>query len=312
MNNKKAFTLVELIAVIGLLGILITVVATNVVGKLKDINSKLDGSLERIFLSSVEDYVNDNINDFSLNSNYSNCVLISTVIDNGYLSLDTFNSQDKIQLNNTFFRVKNVNKKFQYSIDYDGFCKIYDEYSILDTTDNLNTKSPWNNKTNIEQIKFLNEMPDSYRNDYLDDSATVYDLSSNHDGSILAEFVDENNNSLYELFIATNGKIKANTNASNLFKDFTNLKIIDFNETFSTLGVINYTDMFSGCIKLEVVKVGEEFAFGENGYLPVQNSSNITGADGNWYNTTTNTSYAPSLIPNNVSATYTSIIPLSE
>ncbi len=65
---------------------------------------------------------------------------------------------------------------------------------------------------------------------------------------------------------------------------------------FDTGAVTSMNFMFNNCTKLQSVTLGANFDFlttGTNTYLPEPSSSDITGADGNWYDTATATGYTP-------------------
>ena len=69
-------------------------------------------------------------------------------------------------------------------------------------------------------------------------------MSDAGDGSILA-WMSGNN-----LYVASNGKIAPNPNASNMFRRFINLKAINFGDNFDTSNVTNMTNMFYNCRSL--------------------------------------------------------------
>ena len=52
------------------------------------------------------------------------------------------------------------------------------------------------------------------------------------------------------LYVASNGKIAPNPNASNMFRRFINLKAINFGDSFDTSNVTNMSYMFSSCRSL--------------------------------------------------------------
>ena len=72
----------------------------------------------------------------------------------------------------------------------------------------------------------------------------AWDMSDAGDGSILA-WMSGNN-----LYVASNGKIAPNPNASNMFRRFINLKAINFGDSFDTSNVTNMSYMFSSCRSL--------------------------------------------------------------
>ena len=68
-----------------------------------------------------------------------------------------------------------------------------------------------------------------------------------------------------------------------MFADCNNLQSLDLS-SFDTSNVTDMENMFGTCDKLEQITLGLKFQFfGNNGYLPAQSSTNITGADGKWY-----------------------------
>ena len=69
-------------------------------------------------------------------------------------------------------------------------------------------------------------------------------MSDAGDGSILA-WMSGNN-----LYVASNGKIAPNPNASHMFARFINLKAINFGDNFDTSNVTNMANMFSSCRSL--------------------------------------------------------------
>ena len=72
----------------------------------------------------------------------------------------------------------------------------------------------------------------------------AWDMSDAGDGSVLA-WMSGNN-----LYVASNGKIAPNPNASNMFRRFINLKAINFGDSFDTSNVTNMSYMFSSCRSL--------------------------------------------------------------
>ena len=72
----------------------------------------------------------------------------------------------------------------------------------------------------------------------------AWDMSDAGDGSILA-WMSGNN-----LYVASNGKIAPNPNASNMFGWFVNLKEINFGRNFDTSNVTNMSYMFYNCRSL--------------------------------------------------------------
>ena len=71
--------------------------------------------------------------------------------------------------------------------------------------------------------------------------SSAWDVSEAGDRSVLA-WMDNG-----DLYVAADGAIAPNSNASWLFQDFVNLKTIDFGDCFVTSNVTNTSAMFAGC-----------------------------------------------------------------
>ena len=74
--------------------------------------------------------------------------------------------------------------------------------------------------------------------------SSAWDVSEAGDGSVLA-WMDNGN-----LYVAADGAIAPNSNASYLLQDFANLKTIDFGNCFDTSNVTDMHSMFDGCSSL--------------------------------------------------------------
>ena len=81
-----------------------------------------------------------------------------------------------------------------------------------------------------------------------------YDVSEDGNGSILAYYLDEDNNGLYELYIGQDGGVKANKNSEWLFAYFKNLKNINL-KYLDTSEVTNMYYLFLQCESLTTLDV---------------------------------------------------------
>ena len=109
-------------------------------------------------------------------------------------------------------------------------------------------------KETVESITFVStlKVPKDAR-------TTAWDASLNKDGSVVAWYTDLDGNGLYEVNIGGNGKVYAPENSSNLFRYFTKLNEINFNNTFITNDKIykttNMRNMFGRCSSLENLNI---------------------------------------------------------
>ncbi len=97
-----------------------------------------------------------------------------------------------------------------------------------------------NEKLKPDEIKTITF--ESTLENCLEDS---WDASAEKNGSIKAWIVKNEN--LYDLYIASDGKIAAPQNSDNLFFSFRYCTTINFGECFDTSNVTSMNNMFSGC-----------------------------------------------------------------
>ena len=93
-------------------------------------------------------------------------------------------------------------------------------------------------RNQIEKIKIVNSISEV--------KGTTWDISSSGDNSILAGYIDEDNNGKYELYIGSDFYIYGNTDSSWLFAQMTNLKEIEGINNLYTINVTNMSHMFDG------------------------------------------------------------------
>lgn len=107
MKYKKGFTLVELLAVLMLMGLLIVFVVPNVVKLFKKSNDTLSSFQIKELKSGVEIYINDTcLNPININSV---CDFVTTqdaqgniIIQNGTMTLEEFFTKGYFELTNSF------------------------------------------------------------------------------------------------------------------------------------------------------------------------------------------------------------------
>ena len=78
-----------------------------------------------------------------------------------------------------------------------------------------------------------------------------WDVSEKKDKSVMAWVIPDNtDNTKHHLYIGGNGGVIANQDSSNLFKNFVNIKDIDFNNNFDTSKATTFNTMFANCREL--------------------------------------------------------------
>ena len=104
-------------------------------------------------------------------------------------------------------------------------------------------------KESVEEITFLPTL------EVGEDAIGYWDASYNKDGSVIAWYKDSDNNDLYELYIGGIGEVEAPVSSSNLFRSFTKVTTISFNNYFNTENVTDMGGMFRGSSSLTKLDV---------------------------------------------------------
>ena len=86
------------------------------------------------------------------------------------------------------------------------------------------------------------------------EGATSWDVGATKDGGVMAWVTtDPNDSTKYTLHIGGNGGVIANADSSNIFRNFTNLKSINFGKNFDTSKAQNMSYMFYYCSNLNTI-----------------------------------------------------------
>ena len=104
----------------------------------------------------------------------------------------------------------------------------------------------------VSFVKNISNVPST-----CDEANLCWDVTESETKKVYAYLVDsglkdstDNTKTLYNLYIASEVEIYAPDNCYGIFRDFTNLKTIDFSNNFNTSNVINMSYMFSLCSSL--------------------------------------------------------------
>ena len=104
-------------------------------------------------------------------------------------------------------------------------------------------------RNTIESIEFLNT------NEVPNDALDSWDASASSDGSVMAYTLDEDEDSLYELYIGGVNGVVSPVDSSYEFVNFSKAVEIDFNNNYDTSNVTNMAGMFYSCISLTSLDV---------------------------------------------------------
>lgn len=114
--KKNAFTLLELLGVVIILGVLSLITFPIILNQIKDAKQGIKDSTKTLIIDAAKDYYEDNTNNYEKTEGITYCIDIKTLTDENYLSRNLKNEN----LNNidTSKKVKLIfhNNKFDYEI----------------------------------------------------------------------------------------------------------------------------------------------------------------------------------------------------
>ena len=266
-RNKKAFTLIEVLAVILLIGIIALIITPNILKRLEEAQKNTFLANVKSMLKLAED--NNSRNHFR---NLSYTVHGNKIEDSGGYVLDSsgtgdlhgdikFTSEGSSYLaihNGKWCATKDVGKNTikisNYVYDHCSLSTIEGTRIIQKGPDFYKTIGSY--KSSISEVTFVNDKraPDEGA------AQAGYDVSDAQDQSVMAYIIPNEDGSTYTLRIGATGGVIANSNLSTMFQDFVNLREISNLENFDTSNVANISYLFHNDGKLATVDLEQLFA----------------------------------------------------
>ena len=238
---NKGYTLIELLGVIIILILLTALVLPNVINSIKSANNKNDELAAEMIISATKIYMSDNFSDMRVDSGFTYCIPLTTLVENDYL-------QSPIKYNNindvTGIKAVKINyiDSYSYSIVDKNQCS-YIVYQEPNSTTFLKTTLL---KSDIEEITVVDDL------DLPSNTLNTFDVSDSGNGSILLWYTDADSNDLYEVYIGSNNGVVANSYSMGLFSDLPNVTSIDISE-LDTSKIIDSSSMFANTPKLDEI-----------------------------------------------------------
>ena len=119
MKRKNAFTLVEMLAVIVVLGLIMIVAFPRILEMVTRQEDEVDKAKEKMIASAVESYLNANKNSYPAREGKSYCINLFEIDNKGYLALDS----DEVDLDQKV--LINYTTDHKYTIDLEaGSCDV--------------------------------------------------------------------------------------------------------------------------------------------------------------------------------------------
>ena len=113
---KKGFTLIEILAVVVIIGLVSILVIPKITNSLKNKKSDVDTTTNNIVLTAAKNYINNNLNKFDKVDNNIFCLPLTTLTRNGYLDSPVKNVTDDKDITNSKSVKITYNKGFKYQV----------------------------------------------------------------------------------------------------------------------------------------------------------------------------------------------------
>ena len=117
--NKRGITLVELIAVLVIIGLIATIVLPNINKIIKDSKDTTENVQESEIIEAAKSYLADNIEDsISFDNNQTATVSLDQLLTGGYLSREPkdLNTGEDYDLANSKVTIKKEGNKYTYTV----------------------------------------------------------------------------------------------------------------------------------------------------------------------------------------------------
>ena len=120
---KKGFTLIEILAVVTIIGLLFVLVIPKITNSLSNKKEDISVINERLIISAAKNYVEDYIDEFAKENSKTYCLPIKTLIKENYLEEAKDITNDKDIVNTKCVKITFENS-FKYEIKNKKDCQI--------------------------------------------------------------------------------------------------------------------------------------------------------------------------------------------
>lgn len=131
--NKKGFTLVELIGVLVIIGLLLLVTATPILGQIRNQKGKLDDASTKVLYSSATTYLDEHISNYPKKNGMTYYLSVTQLIEDGYLK-DNYLETTKVLSESSMVIVNIVNGSYSFEVE-NSFENISDIFNNIKTND---------------------------------------------------------------------------------------------------------------------------------------------------------------------------------
>ena len=125
--NNKAFTLIELLAIIIILGLLATIAAPNIMSAIKSSSEKADERQKKLIVEAAERWAVDNPNELAEKMTENKAIIkIEDLKEEGYLSDEINSPSTKGEMQGCVL-IEKIGNKYIYEYRNDNTCPSSEE-----------------------------------------------------------------------------------------------------------------------------------------------------------------------------------------
>lgn len=181
--KKNAFTLLELLGVVIILGVLTLITFPIILNQIKDAKQGIKDSTKTLIIDAAKDYYEDNTNNFEKIEGITYCIDIKTLTDENYLSrnlknenLNNIDTNKKVKLifHNNKFNYEIVDSCTHYTVTFDanGGSVDIDSKEVIENSTYGTLPTPtragytfmgWNGKNIFDMTGWLNSFTKASR-----------------------------------------------------------------------------------------------------------------------------------------------------
>lgn len=113
--NNEAFTLLELLGVVIILGLLVTLTLPSVINSIKKSSNEIDNINKELAINAADLYIRDNKSYFDVSNGTEFCISLSDLVDGNYLK-SPIQYKDSDDITNTHSIKVTYNDKYSYEL----------------------------------------------------------------------------------------------------------------------------------------------------------------------------------------------------
>ncbi len=133
---KKGFTLIEILAVVTIIGLIFILVIPKIATSLKNKKTDVDTTTNNLIITAAKNYVNDNHDKFDKIDNNTYCLPLTTLTKKDYLDSPVKNVTDDLDITNSKSVKITYNKGFKYEVVDKKECEVVYNEGYVDIEGN--------------------------------------------------------------------------------------------------------------------------------------------------------------------------------